>query len=263
MNALFERDGDRFFPTELTRGGWSDDHQHGSPPAGLLAWAIERIPTASPMRTVRLTIDLFRAVPLTELRLESDVVRDGRRIQSAESRLYSGDVLSGRATAVRIRLHDPGLPVFPPREPDMPGSPEDGEPPVGNPHGPDTGLVRFHLDGVDIRSFNQSFGRPGHGAAWFRLRQSLFADEPDSPFVRLATLADLSNGNGTMLTHATWSYVNPDITIYAPRDMVGEWIGMRSSSAVSPDGIGHVTTVIHDAAGPFGTINQSQVIDRF
>lgn len=264
MQGLFQIDGDRFLPCEVTRGGWSDVHQHGGPPSGLLAWAIESIPTAAPMRVVRLTIDLFRAVPLTPLHVATEIVRDGRRIQSAEARLFDGDeTLLARATAVKIRTHEPDLPSFPPREPAMPGPPEAGHPPAGNPHGPDTGELRFHIDGVEIRSFDQSFGRPGHGAAWFRLRRSLFADSPDTPFVRLATLADLSNGTGTMLTHSTWSYVNPDITIYANREMQGEWIGMRSTSTVDPQGIGHVTTTVHDARGPFGTINQSQVIDRF
>ena len=41
-DALYERDGDRFVATELTRGPWNPDHQHAGPPAALLARAIER-----------------------------------------------------------------------------------------------------------------------------------------------------------------------------------------------------------------------------
>ena len=40
-DALFERDGARFVPTELCRGPWSPDAQHGGPPAVLLARAAE------------------------------------------------------------------------------------------------------------------------------------------------------------------------------------------------------------------------------
>src|SRR5206468_551060 len=37
--ALFVLEGERFLPTELCRGPWSPDAQHGGPPAALLARA--------------------------------------------------------------------------------------------------------------------------------------------------------------------------------------------------------------------------------
>ena len=39
--AFFELDGDQFRPTVLTRGPWRPEHQHGGPPAALMARAIE------------------------------------------------------------------------------------------------------------------------------------------------------------------------------------------------------------------------------
>jgi len=41
--ALFIPEGERFIPTELSRGPWTDDAQHGGPPAALLARAVERV----------------------------------------------------------------------------------------------------------------------------------------------------------------------------------------------------------------------------
>src|SRR5690606_13452601 len=102
-SALFEPDDDLYVPTELTRGGWSDNAQHGSPPCGLLGRALESLPTAVPMQVVRFTVDLFREVPLRPLRVETDVIRDGKRIQVAEARLWAGDVQVGRATSLKIR----------------------------------------------------------------------------------------------------------------------------------------------------------------
>src|SRR3989442_1041655 len=43
-DALFERDGARFVPSELCRGPWSPEAQHGGPPAALLARAAEPLP---------------------------------------------------------------------------------------------------------------------------------------------------------------------------------------------------------------------------
>ncbi|MDJ0959774.1 MAG: thioesterase family protein, partial [Acidimicrobiia bacterium] len=63
-DALFVPDGDRFVPSELTRGGWSDHAQHGGPPVGLVAHVIEQRHAAPDMMITRLTTDLIRPVPL-------------------------------------------------------------------------------------------------------------------------------------------------------------------------------------------------------
>src|SRR3981081_160852 len=42
VDAFFVRDRSRLMATALTRGPWSNEHQHGGPPAALLAGAMER-----------------------------------------------------------------------------------------------------------------------------------------------------------------------------------------------------------------------------
>ena len=44
--AFYERDGDRFASTELTRGPWDPSSQHAGPPAALLGREIERLEDA-------------------------------------------------------------------------------------------------------------------------------------------------------------------------------------------------------------------------
>jgi len=41
MDPLYTADGDRFVPSEHTRGPWDPRHQHGGAPAALLARAVE------------------------------------------------------------------------------------------------------------------------------------------------------------------------------------------------------------------------------
>lgn len=261
MTALFERDGDLFVPTELCRGGWDDRHQHGSPPAGLLGWAVEQVPTAQPMQVVAFTVDLFRPVPLTPLRLHTTVLRDGRRIQLVDADLFADDLHIGRASALKIRIVDLDLAPHLGTPNEMPGGPEELEPLNWDPNDDHGRMARFHVNGVEIRSFDDSFASFGPGRTWFRLKQPLFEDEPTTPFTRLATISDLSNGNAQRLDIRHWTYVNADISVYAHRMPEGEWIGMTSHADQHGTGIGVVSTVVYDTNGPIGTINQAQLID--
>ena len=262
-DALFIPDGDRFLPTDLTRGGWSDDSQHGSPPSGLLARAIEQVPTAVPMQVVRFTIDLFRAVPLSPLTVSTTVRRDGKRIQVVDAYLYADDVEVGRVSSLKIRVTDLDLDDRGEAPWEQPPLPDEADPMQwDDAFGPRGGLPRFHYDAVEIRTFKNSFLDKGPGLSWFRLKYPVVAGEELSPFVRLATIADMSNGNSQALDARKWLFVNPDITIYAHRLPVDEWVGMRSAAFQHHTGIGLVDTRIFDRQGPLGRINQAQLLDR-
>ena len=104
MTALFTPAGDdRWLPAEATRGPWDPAHQHGGAPAALLAGLIERAEPGSAMRIARVTLEIVRPVPLTELRSEVEVVRPGKRVQLVEARLFAGDQLVTRGVALRLR----------------------------------------------------------------------------------------------------------------------------------------------------------------
>lgn len=260
--ALFIPDGERFVPTELTRGGWDDKTQHGSPPSGLLARAVDLVPTAAPMQVVRFTVDLFRPVPLTPLTVETVVRRDGRRIQVVDAYLRADDLEVGRVSVLKIRTAE--LPFDP-----LPLEWNPPPPPLAVPifdwddgFGDRGRLVRFHHEAVEIRSVDQSFRTPGPGLSWFRLLVQVVEGEEPSPFVRLATLADLSNGNSQSIDPRKWIFVNPDITLYAHRLPVDEWVGMRSLARQHRTGIGMADTLVFDRDGPLGRINQAQLLDH-
>jgi len=260
--ALFHVDGTHFVPTDLTRGGWSDDAQHGSPPSGLLGRAVEQIPTAVPMQVARFTIDLFRPVPLEPLTVEARVLREGRRIQVSEAVLWHGEVEVGRATALKIRTATIALPEVAKEPWEQPRGPDESEPAGRFFEGPRPDLRRFYIDAVEIRSVRGSFARLGPGLAWVRLSVPVIAGEEPTPFVRLATLADIANGNSQALDPRAWIYVNPDITLYAHRLPVGDWVGMRSAAHQHETGIGLADTRVFDEQGPIGRINQAQLLDR-
>src|ERR1700761_2827982 len=110
MEAIFRVDGDRVIVSPKTARPWDPTMQHGSAPASLVVWAAEAIPTAVPMRIARVTIDLMRPVPLKPLTLETEVLREGRKIQLCAVRIRAGGVLTVSATVLRVKLTAETLP---------------------------------------------------------------------------------------------------------------------------------------------------------
>lgn len=265
-DALFHAEGDLVVPTAITRGGWSDNAQHGSPPSGILARAIEQVPTPAPMQVVRFTVDLFREVPLRPLLIQTDLIREGRRIQVVRARLFDGATQVGQAMGLKIRSAEVGGPG------ELVGTAPVGDVPAPGPEDLDIldwrdtfgrggEMVRFHTDAVEIRTIDDSFLAPVPGRTWFRLRFPLLAGETMTPFQRVATMADLANGNAQALDPQRWLFVNPDISLYLHRLPKGEWIAMRSEVQQEENGIGMTDTVVYDRQGRVGRILQSQLLD--
>src|SRR5688572_9608594 len=73
MDAIFSVDGNNVVTSPFAAGPWDPSMQHGSPPAALVVWAAERIPTPVAMRFARVTVDLMRPVPVAPLTIESEV----------------------------------------------------------------------------------------------------------------------------------------------------------------------------------------------
>src|SRR5439155_1370466 len=187
-DALFERDGARFVPTELCRGPWSPDAQHGSPPAALMARAAERFEGGEEMAVARLTVELLRPVPLVPLTVAARWARPGRKVQIVEASLRAGDSEVARALGLRLRRVPLALPPGAERGPSPPPGPGRGTetlPPWGD------GILRpaFHADAVEHRFVAGGFDRPGPATDWIRLRVPLVAGEPTSPLCRVAAAA--------------------------------------------------------------------------
>src|ERR1700738_2813640 len=103
MDAIYRVDGDRVVTSPDAAGPWDAGMQHGSAPAALVVWAAEAIPTPQPMRIARVTIDLMRPVPVAPLTLETEVLREGRKIQLCAVRLRAGEAIVVSATILKIK----------------------------------------------------------------------------------------------------------------------------------------------------------------
>ena len=110
MDAIFRVDGNDVVTSPFAAGPWDPSMQHGSPPAALVVWAAERIPTPVAMRVVRVTVDLMRPVPVAPLTIESEVLREGRKIQLCAVRLLAKGVVVVGATVLKIKVQANELP---------------------------------------------------------------------------------------------------------------------------------------------------------
>lgn len=256
---LFERDGDAFRPTELTAGPWDPEHAHGGATAALVAHLVEQVPTLTPMRTVRLTLELLRPLARAPLFSHVEVAREGRRVQTVTVELRDQDgTATTSAVALRIRTADS----------DMPTDPEPVPAPLGD--GPD-GLPAFDGNPVwrqgffhatELRFADGALREPGPAAAWIRLTVPVVDDEPVTPLSRVAAAGDFGNGVGAPLPMDRYLYINPDLTIAVDRHPVDEWVGIAASSTAGTDGIGRTVTAMADRNGRIGTALQSLYIDH-
>ncbi len=259
--AIFTRDGDRFAPTELARGPWSPEAQHGGAPAALLARAVERFDGGAAMFVSRLTIDLLRPVPIAPLAVRTRMARPGRKVQLVEASLFSGETEVARCNALRIRRAELTLPADLPRAAPPPG-PTGG---VGGmpPWAAEVGYRAFHNTGVEHRFVAGSFERPGPATDWIRLRVPLVDGEETSPLSRVAAAADFGNGVSWVVSrNEGYRFINPDLTIYLHRHPAGEWVCLDAVTCVQSHGVGLAESALFDEQGPIGRAAQSLLIER-
>lgn len=259
--AIFTRDGDLFIPTELARGPWTPEAQHGGAPAGLLARIVERFEDGEPMFVSRLTIELLRPVPIRPLAVRTRLLRPGRKVQLVEAALVSAETEVARCTALRIRRSDTPLPADVPRTAPPPA-------PAGGiasmpPWAKVVGYRAFHSGGVEHRFVAGSFDRPGPATDWIRLRVPLIEAEETSPLSRVAAAADFGNGISWVLNRTEgYSFINPDLTIYLHRYPVGEWVCLEAVTHVQSHGVGLAESLVYDEQGPIGRAAQALLIER-
>jgi hypothetical protein len=254
--AIYVPEGrDRFAPSELSRGPWDPNAQHGGAPAALIARAIERVESAVPMNVVRITYEFLRPVPLTPLDLRTRVLRDGKRVQLVEAQLFADELEVARATALRIRSDAVPAPDGGP-DPPAHGGPTDGT--LLEPPGDRARSFAWHA--MEIRFVTGAFWEVGPAFAWFRLRYPLIAGEQPSPLQRLAAAGDFGNGIATAVSWATHVFINPDLTLYVDRLPEGEWVGLDAVTRVGDAGIGVSDSALYDERGRVGRAQQGLLI---
>lgn len=241
------------FTSEHAAGPWDPSMQHGGAPSSLIVWAAERIPTPQPMHVARLTVDLMRPVPVGPLTIETEVVREGRKIQLCAIRLLAEGVEVVRATVLKVRTQAVVFPdIVTEMSIDVPG-PEAGRAEPQN--------SSSFLGGVSLRAVKGGFLLPGPAAIWFRPERPIVEGAVTSQAMRTALAADCSNGVSSVLDFTRWSFINADLTVTLARQPVGDWILLNSEMTLGPDGAGLAISRLGDAQGYFGRAIQCLVVE--
>jgi acyl-CoA thioesterase len=256
-DALFEREGDHYRPTDLSRGPWDPDALHGGPVAALVAGAVEDcVPPAEGFQVARLTVELVRPVPVAPLSVRARTTRPGRKIRLVEVSVAAGDVEVTRAVALLIRSTSLSLPGPPPAE-EVVAPPERG---VASATIRDA-YVGFHNGAVDMAFVAGGFAEAGPATVWVRLRQPVVAGEPPSPLQRVAAAADFGNGVSRELDFGRWLFINPDLTIYLRRYPEGEWVCLDARTRNADTGMGLAESALYDERGLIGRSLQALLVE--
>lgn len=259
FDAFYERDGDLFRATELTRGPWDPGAQHAGPAAALLGYAIEGLPGADGFQVGRITFEILRSVPIAPVRVAARVARPGRRVQMLEAEMSDaeGEVLM-RARAWLVRVSEVDVPSEAVVATDPPPSPEEAAPgnffPTGQEHG-------YH-SAMEIRFVSGDFLEPGPATVWLRMRQPLVAGEEPTPLQRTLVVADVGNGVSASLDFRRFLFINVDLTAQLERMPEGEWIGIDAVTLPQPTGIGSSDSVLFDRRGRIGRALQTLLISE-
>jgi len=252
-DAFFVRDGERFVPTELTRGPWDPNSQHGGPPAALLGTALEECERREDAMVVRVTLEILKPIPIAPLTVQTRMLRNGRSVQFLGGSLSAGGEEVMRAQAVRIRTLDIDVPE--PAATPPPG-PEQGKPPRFFP----TGVAVGYHTAMESAFIRGNFTEMGGATAWMRMRHPLIAGEPVSPLARVLVAADSGNGVSSALDYRRWIFINPDLTVYLHRYPAGEWVCLDAETTVARRGVGLATSTLYDLQGEIGRGMQSLFI---
>lgn len=244
LDSLFERSGKRYVPTERSLGPWGRGLLHGGPVAALLAHVVESHAAGDGLLPVRVSIDLFRAVPLAPIDVEVQTLRRGSRVHVVSATLLQDGAAVSHCVGLLLRRSaEPALELPQSNAPML--RPEAFEP-LRVPREPIS-----HATSLEIRGSMQPRNAVAGNGLWIRSVFPVVAGHELTPFARAAIVSDWTNPVANYGPEGI-NFINTDITLYLHREPRGEWLGLQLAARHSSDGIALSDCTMHDLAGPVG-----------
>lgn len=254
-DGYFERDGERFVPTRHGVGPWAPGTLSGRPVLGLCTHLFEVALPDEAWLPARLTVDLVRMAMMEPFDVSVEVRKSGRTALVIDIELSQ----SGRLVALARGLGTLAE-VTPETEVWTSGSDIRPVPEDLLPAHPDypmamTGGRWINGAGTFGKGPHQWLSAPeGPGVAWAWERGNLIVGEPNTPYVRLGLVADVSNP--LINVGATGlKFINADVALYLSRRPVGQYLGLRSLEHQHDRGTAVGAAALFDDQGPVGTVS--------
>jgi len=256
----------RFAATEATMSPWDHASQHGGPPTALLAACLDDEFGRPAMRAARISMDFLGPVPRAEVRVQTSLLRPGKRTQLSEATLWAGD----RPVAVARVWHlaTAAAAAAPPADgnadadaagPLVPDDLPDPQPQRYFGGASDSGWGYGRA--IEWRMVSGGFASyTGVGDVWTRLRIPLIAGRPLDGLARFAVVADSANGLSSPLSFSEWLFIPPGVSMHLHRYPVGEWVRLTAKSDPGHDGIGLTEGTLADAVGRCGIVTQPLLV---
>jgi hypothetical protein len=217
---------------------------------------IEGLVDSDELQVGRVVFEILRPVPIGLVRIESRVLRPGKKVQLVEASLSgeAGELM--RATAWLLRKSELDLPEGAVANDAPPPGPEQGWTPEFFPTGQDVG---YHT-AMEWKAVAGAFLEPGPATVWMRMRHPLVAGEEPSPLQRALIAADVGNGISAVLDWREYVFINVDLTVHFERMPEGEWVCVDAVTRPQPTGIGTAESELSDQRGRIGRAAQSLLI---
>jgi len=216
---------------------------------------MQRSAPRTDMSIARITAEFLAPVPLTELLVSTQVVKDGRNAQLLEAELVAAGRTVMRARAWRLRRTElTGLPQpVGGGQVDPPPLPTESVP---SPVGLDFGYARS----IEWRVARGDTSGPGPATVWTRLRGAVVEGDEPSPVERVAAAADSGSGVSAVLDWDSWTFLNVDLSIHLVRPPRGDWVCLDARTQVDPTGTAVTSTTLYDLQGRIGSAAQSLLV---
>lgn len=256
---LYQREGNLFTPNQAAGSPWHPGLLHGGSVSGLLGFVVQEwIDTLPAFFVNRLTIDLLRPVPSAPLKVETGLLRDGKRLKILVLEVMAGETLVCRAQALAQQRKQVTLPDYAPRP----------APPPSGPEGIADSTVQQMLDskGLNFPSGLHShillrevtpWRERGQSTSWVNIPVQVVDGVPLTPFTRTALMSDFGNGAGQLNLGNNVGSINADITLSLFRYPQSEWICFESEAQMQQSGLGVVHTRLYDTEGAAGFVLQT------
>lgn len=241
-----------FTPTEHVGGAWNLDEQHVAPSMGLLTHLIETDCAHrrdDQMVLTRLSYDILGTLSMDEITATVRVIRPGRTIELVEAVVTQQErpALLLRAWLMRqadtIELAGTALP----------GIESATTMPAWDPSSvwPGGFIASAH-----VRRNEEQAGRARY---WVRTDVALL-DEPVSSTAAAVGLLDIANGMTVLADPSDVAFPNIDLTAHLFRAPHAGWLGFDTTVTFGPGGHGLTSSILHDEAGPIGTLAQTLTV---